>query len=260
MAASSSIPPTGAPSWCRWQCRAMMCGPRISSASGAMAAAGSTSTPTSGTARWCRWPMRRSSSTGRGAYTRACRSTSSGSSAATWAYRCTRPESGPGARLLEADHELRGMRAPVDRDHVQARMRHGDLVRLVGDHGRHRDDEVLAEVAPRIAGDRVRDLPDHIAQDLLARVRLLDAHQHHGEHRAPRGEVHHALARAGDADDAGVVVGLGLAVGHQVGRADRGRLLHHGFEEVRGAVDEGTDFGFAEHVTAPMPAALPGPR
>src|SRR5690606_192421 len=70
-------------------------------------------------------------------------------------------------RLLETNDQLRGVTAPVDRYHERADVvgRH-DLIRFARNDRGHGDHEVLAEVAPRIAGDGVSHLAHEIAHVL----------------------------------------------------------------------------------------------
>ena len=70
-----------------------------------------------------------------------------------------------------------------------------------GDNSGHRDHEVLAEIAARVAGDRVGHFADQIAHVLLREFGFAHAHQHDREHGTRGGEVHDAAAFAGDADD-----------------------------------------------------------
>src|SRR5882672_1187620 len=162
------------------------------------------------------------------------------------------PGAGAGpAGLFEADDQLRGVRTPVDRNdegpHVGRRVHE---LRVVRDDGRRRDHEVLAEVLARVAGNRVGDLADEVLDVLVARVGLVHAHEEHGEHGARRGEVDHALARARDADDAGVFVHAWRPLGHEVGRTDGSRLARGHLEIVGGALDERADFGGGGHAQA----------
>ena len=58
--------------------------------------------------------------------------------------------------LVEADDQARVIVAPVDRDHDRARAgRVFQRLVAAADHGRHRDLELVAEVAARVAGDSV---------------------------------------------------------------------------------------------------------
>ena len=63
----------------------------------------------------------------------------------------------------------------------------------------------------------------------------------------PRGEVHDALAGAGNADHPGIFVSARVAVGHQIRRADGRRLLRRDVEIVGCAFDERADFCLFEH-------------
>src|SRR5688572_11633198 len=171
-----------------------------------------------------------------------------------------RPGAGAPRALLEGDYQLGGMAAPVDRDDVRAQVPgHRDLDFVAGEDVRHRNYELLPEVAARVAGDRVRHLPDQVAERGVAEVRLLQLHEQHGQHGSGRREVHDALALAGDLDHAGVPVHARLALGHEVRRADRRRLLGRDLEVVRRSVDEGLEFPLLQHLTCPA-AIRRGPR
>ena len=59
-------------------------------------------------------------------------------------------------------------------------MRRCDFVGVVRDDHRHRDDEILAEVAARIAGNGVGDLTDQVLDILIAGVGFVHAHEQLG--------------------------------------------------------------------------------
>src|SRR5882762_8813001 len=126
-------------------------------------------------------------------------------------------------------------------------MRRGNLVHFVRNDHRHRYDEILAEIAARIAGNRVRHFADEILDVLIAGVGFLHAHQQYREHAARSGKVDDALAGPRNSDDARVFVGAGVSVRHEIGRSDGGRLLRRNREVVRRALDECADFGFFDH-------------
>src|SRR5512138_92632 len=71
-------------------------------------------------------------------------------------------------QIRSCSSQLRGVTAPVDRYHERADVvgRH-DLIRFARNDRGHGDHEVLAEVAPRIAGDGVSHLAHEIAHVLL---------------------------------------------------------------------------------------------
>src|ERR1700729_1976703 len=149
--------------------------------------------------------------------------------------------------LGERHDQFGGVAAPVDGDDEGALPRLlRDLGLLARQHARHGDDEVAAEVAARVAGDGVGHLADQVAHGLVTEVVLLHLHQQHGQHRLGRGEVDDALALAGDVDDAGVFVHRRGAF-HEIGRADRSRLLRGDLEEIRRPVDEGLELLFVQH-------------
>src|ERR1700722_2556661 len=150
-------------------------------------------------------------------------------------------------RLFQANDELGRVGAPIDRNHVRAAMRRHHFLEIVRDDGGHRNHEILAEIAPRVPGNRIRHFADEILDVFIAGVGFLHAHQQHGEHAARRAEVNDALAAAGDADDAGVFVGPGIPVRHEVGRSHGGRLLRRNLEIVRRSIDECPDLFFLEH-------------
>src|SRR5208282_517303 len=154
-----------------------------------------------------------------------------------WRSRSTENKSAAAA-LFQTNHEFCGMRAPVDWNHEGSAMRSRHLLGVVRDDDRDRYDEVLAEVATRVPGNRVRYFAHQILDVLVAGIRFLHAHQQYREHAARRGEIHDALARAGNADDPRVFVGARLAVGDEIRRSDRGRLLRGDFEVIRCSFDE----------------------
>jgi hypothetical protein len=126
-------------------------------------------------------------------------------------------------------------------------VRRRDFFQIVRNDGGHRNHETFAEIAARVAGNGVRHFTDQILDVLIAGVGLLHAHQQHREHTARRAEIDDALAAAGDADDAGVFVGAGVPIRHEVGRSDGGRLLRRNLEIVRRSIDECADFRFLQH-------------
>src|SRR5271167_4926095 len=129
-------------------------------------------------------------------------------------------------------------------------MRSSHLLRVVRDDHRHRYYEMLAEIAPRIPGNRVGHLADEILDVFVAGIGFLHAHQQYGEHAARRGEINDAFASAGNADYPGVLVSARLAVRDQVRRSDRSRLLRGGFEVIRRSFDKRSNFCFFEHPQA----------
>ena len=153
--------------------------------------------------------------------------------------------------LLEADDQFGRMFAPIDRNDVGLRVRRGDLLDIVRDDGRHGYDEVSAEIPAGIARYGIGHLAHQILDVLIAGVGLLHPHQQHREHAPRRRKINDSLARAGNADDSGIVVGPGVAVGHQIGRTHAGALLRGNLEVVRRPFDERADLGLFQHVKRP---------
>lgn len=67
------------------------------------------------------------------------------------------------------------------------------------------DDEFLAEVAAGVAGEGVGDFAGEVGEVGVGGLGFADVQQQRPQQFAPGGEVDAAVARAGDADDAGEV-------------------------------------------------------
>src|SRR5665213_297676 len=98
-------------------------------------------------------------------------------------------------RLLQVDDEAAGIVAPGDRYHDGPRAR-GQLKGVLAadaDAG-YRNIELMAEVPTCVAGERIGNLTDQIAQVLMAHVGFLHPHEHDAQHALRCREGHESLA------------------------------------------------------------------